>query len=162
MDTTTMADDQFNLIVKVETDKLKATKVLSAVLLDVDSGRMWTFADQPHIHPIQDAVEILQLAGGAVICHSNYPLDVLGRLHGLVIEPERVLDTLQLAKTLHPYSRNGLSEWAKRFRRSRMPFHGAPDWSPVIERRCQDDARLVHQLYQQLAAETQAAKGGAA
>jgi len=108
---------------------------------DIDPGALQVhgitaefLADQPRFADV--AAEWIEFVGGAELVIHNAPFDVafldaeLGRLpgsQGRVADHCAVLDTLALARRLHPGQRNGLDALCKRYSvdNSHRDLHGA-------------------------------------
>jgi len=108
---------------------------------DIDPGALQVhgitaefLADQPRFADV--AAEWIEFVGGAELVIHNAPFDVafldaeLGRLpgsQGRVADHCAVLDTLALARRLHPGQRNGLDALCKRYSvdNSQRDLHGA-------------------------------------
>ena len=97
---------------KIDTDPIPATTVLSLALFDPDRAKLWSFTDNvPGYEPIVTGLEIAKLAD-TIIVHSDFTLKTLQRLYG--VEFDDVIDTLKLAEALHGKGGNSFSTWAKR------------------------------------------------
>jgi hypothetical protein len=134
------SDEQYNLVCKVETDGINASRIQYVVLYDHDRHISFTFSDQPGGLPIDEAVAILEATDGLIIVQSAYPLKMLRGVCRLKIDEGRVVDILELAK-LFRRSGNGLDAWAREFGVQRSKFLGAEHCSPGVERHCEADCR---------------------
>jgi hypothetical protein len=142
-------NSQINLVVKIETDSISATRVIVLTLYDVTSDTLLSFSDRPGANPINAAVKLLPLAD-ALIVQTTYAIKTLESLYGLVIDPEQVIDLYALAKRLRPHEPHGIDSWARRLGVYRRKFLGAPRWTAEAQAHCERDARIVGMIYASL------------
>lgn len=143
-----------DLIVKLETDQLKATRVLCVALLAPETGNVVMAADNcKGLPPIRDAVAAIEACDGAIVCQSRYAVDTLERLHGLQVDAERVVDLVKVAHGVRPGEPAGLDAWAARLKVARVSFRGADVLTHGVLDHCMRDARLIGRIYKELTKE---------
>lgn len=142
--------DLSRFVFKTETDGQAATRVLAITLLDIDTGKIYSFSDQPGGTPIADAVSVLP-ACDLLVSHSDYHVKVVEKLFGITIDRDRFLDTLVASRLLFPeVSKHSLGAWASRVKIARIPFRGADVWSKYVTEHCERDARIIARVYREI------------
>lgn len=134
-------------VLEIETDDLRASRVICLTLLNITTGAALNFGG-----PTEPSVGIgVKLAREFdLIMHGPYAADTIERLHGVSLAAANYLDTLMMSRRFSGETRHGKSDWALRLGLGRLPFRGAPEWTEEAAQHCEADARLVAGIYETL------------
>ena len=167
--------ERFDFGFDAETDGFNATKVHSLVIIDANTGAVYSCADQDGFIPIAQGVEMLECAD-RVIGHSILQFDIpkLSKLRGAKIDRARVLDTLLASRIAWPdlrdrdaaeglvplplQGKHSLESWGYRLGIRKGAFKKFTDWqhwSVAMQDYCIQDVRVTLALYRRILAEAE-------
>lgn len=165
-----------NLLFDIETDKLDASVCHSLVIIDIDTDRLTSYADQQGYPSISEGLKMLAkaklLAGHNIL---DYDLPVLENLYGFKYTGE-LYDTLLVSRLIWPdlkeddfrfvkkprgknfpmklIGSHGLKAWGHRLGNNKGDFEYSEErfahWSVEMQEYCEQDVKLNLQFYKLL------------
>lgn len=134
------------IVLDIETDGLRPTKIWTCVCLEPKSGNFIIFHEDSKEH-CKDFLEKQDY----IIAHNgiNYDFPVLKRLWDVDIKPSQVYDTLVASRLADPKRESGhsLKEWGKKLGVYKDHFEDWSHWSEEMEEYCKQDCRVCWAVY---------------
>jgi hypothetical protein len=147
-----MSDSEnYNFVLKVETDTTTPSVICVLVLYDIDRDVTHTFSDQPgNDHTIQQGAICAQMADG-IIVHSDFAVRAIKRVCDVALDPSKVFDALDYARKTYGAkldgTGHGLTAWAQRLGIRRRAFMGSKLWTDEAQTHCISDAKIIAKLF---------------
>jgi len=148
------------LVYDIETNGLEPDKIHCLVAIDIDTEKVYKFADEDIYLPgIMDGIRFLQSAdlivGHNIISFDNYWIK---QLYNVDLNTIKIHDTLIMSQVLRykRKHRHGLGAWGEFLNNSKIEFHDWYHYSEEMMRYCVQDVKLNLEVYHRLTQEFQA------
>lgn len=139
------------LVADVEANGLLDTvsKLWQISIIDVESGRLSSYNRKT----IPAGLAHLQKADKIIMHHGlGYDVHAIRICTGVVIPPEKIIDTLVLSRLARPDRPGGhsIAAWGERLGHPKPEHEDWSQWSPEMQIRCDEDAKITLQVYKKL------------
>jgi DNA polymerase-1 len=139
------------LVADVEANGLLDTvsKLWQISIIDVETGRLSSY----NRNTIPAGLEHLQKADKIIMHHGlGYDVHAIEICEGIQLDPMKIIDTLVLSKLARPDRPGGhaLKAWGERFGVPKPEHDEWDKWSPAMQVRCDEDAKITLRLYHKL------------
>jgi DNA polymerase-1 len=139
------------LVVDVEANGLLDTvsKLWQISIIDVESGRLSSY----NRDTLPAGLAHLQKADKIIMHHGlGYDVPVIEICTGIKLDPTKIIDTLVLSRLARPDRPGGhsIAAWGERFGLPKPVHEDWSKWSPEMQVRCDEDAKITMQVYKTL------------
>jgi hypothetical protein len=139
------------LVVDVEANGLLDTvsKLWQISIIDVESGRLSSY----NRDTLPAGLKHMQKADKLIMHHGlGYDVHAIEITTGVKLDPMKVIDTLVLSKMARPDRPGGhsIKSWGDRFGIPKPVHEDWEKWSPEMQVRCDEDAKITLKVYEKL------------
>ena len=138
------------IIIDIETDGLKSTKIWCVVCKELNTGEALHFLDKPSLLAYLQADDVFIAHNGI-----GFDIPVLNSLWSTEIDYKNVIDTLILSRLYNPERQGGhsLNNWGQLLQYGKIDYHEFSEYSQEMLEYCVRDVLLTEKVYKRLVQE---------
>ena len=139
-----------SLVFDIETDGLNPSKIFCMSVIDVDTGKQYSYGESK----VDEGIKHLQTAD-KLIGHNiiGFDLPVIQKLSGVDLWDKSIVDTLVLSRLFNPVRpSHSLEAWGYKLEFPKIDFNEYEEYSEEMMKYCDHDVKLNHKVYEALSA----------